>query len=59
MPMETVSLIIRHGINALGSVGLFQGIATQDELTGVGGALALLVSTGWSWWRKYSRSKAA
>lgn len=54
---ETLKMFVRHGITTFGGALVSKGWIETSELEMLAGAGALLVSLGWSWYRKWSRAK--
>lgn len=54
MTPQIVGLILRHALGAAGAIGW----VSDSEAEQLAGALALIVSIGWSIFQKYQASKA-
>lgn len=52
-----IGMMIRHCIGVAGGAVGADGIVTGSEVEILAGALAMVVSVGWSAWRKVARGR--
>lgn len=55
--LEFVKSVVRHGISIGGGALVSQGLITASELEQASGAVLLVLSVGWSMYRKWARAK--
>ncbi len=58
MTEETILLLIRHGLTALGPLLIALTPITEGEWDTGAGAIMTLIGLGWSFKRKWSRQNA-
>jgi hypothetical protein len=56
MTAETISLLVRHGLTAVGPLLISQGLTTEGQLQEMAGGLALALGLLWSFVRKLNRA---
>lgn len=57
LTIEFVKAVVRHGISIFGGGLVSRGMLDQSELETLTGGAVVLVSVGWSLFRKWSRAK--
>lgn len=57
LTLEFVKSMVRHGISVYGGVLVSRGFVDASQLEQLSGAAVLVLSVGWSMYRKWARAK--
>ena len=57
LTVEFIKAVVRHGISIFGGGLVSRGLIEQSDLETLTGGAVVLVSVGWSMYRKWSRAK--
>ena len=57
LTLEFVKSVVRHGISVYGGALVSRGLVDASQLEQLSGAAVLVLSVGWSLYRKWARAK--